>query len=163
VQIVVSGWSRYYSFRSMKNLPEVIRRAHISLIEDSVRDQVTIVASGGIAEASHVPKAIILGADAVAIDRSLMVAMEFTLCGECNRGSTCPTKLQEIDPHWGKQRMSNMIASWHNQLLEILGAMGLREVSRLRGETGRAIFFNDLEKELIDDLKKAKTLGQVYK
>jgi hypothetical protein len=32
-------------------------------------------------------------------------------------------------------------------LLEIMGAMGLREVRRLRGETGRAMFQNELERE----------------
>jgi hypothetical protein len=28
-----------------------------------------------------------------------------------------------------------------------MGAMGMREVRRLRGETGRAMFFEDMEKE----------------
>jgi len=35
--------------------------------------------------------------------------------------------------------------AWRNQLLELMGAMGLREVRRLRGETGRCMFFEDLE------------------
>ena len=41
----------------------------------------------------------------------------------------------------------NLIAAWRNQLLEVLGAMGIREVRRLRGEVGRAMFFEDLEAE----------------
>jgi len=40
-----------------------------------------------------------------------------------------------------------LIASWRDQLLEILGAMGLREVRRLRGELGRAMFQTELERE----------------
>jgi hypothetical protein len=39
------------------------------------------------------------------------------------------------------------MASWRDQLLEVLGAMGLREVRRLRGEMGRAMFQKDLERE----------------
>ncbi len=39
------------------------------------------------------------------------------------------------------------MGSWRDQLLEILGAMGLREVRRLRGEIGRAMFQADLERE----------------
>jgi hypothetical protein len=39
------------------------------------------------------------------------------------------------------------MAAWHSQLLEMLGAMGIREVRRLRGETGRCMFFEDLEHE----------------
>jgi len=51
---------------------------------------------------------------------------------------------------WGAQRIINLIGAWRNQLLEVLGAMGLREVRRLRGEVGRAIFFEDIEKEIFD-------------
>jgi len=29
----------------------------------------------------------------------------------------------------------------------VMGAMGMREARRLRGETGRALFFEDLEEE----------------
>jgi hypothetical protein len=45
------------------------------------------------------------------------------------------------------QRLKNMSASWRDQLLEILSAMGIREVRRLRGEVGRAMFMKDLEAE----------------
>jgi hypothetical protein len=41
----------------------------------------------------------------------------------------------------------NLVAAWHGQLLEVLGAMGMRDVRRLRGEAGRAIFREDIEKE----------------
>jgi hypothetical protein len=44
------------------------------------------------------------------------------------------------------------MAGWHNQLIEILGAMGIREVRRLRGEMGRAMFFEDLEKDIFATL-----------
>ena len=39
------------------------------------------------------------------------------------------------------------MGSWRNQLLEVLGAMGIREVRRLRGEVGRSMWFEDLERE----------------
>ena len=45
------------------------------------------------------------------------------------------------------------MASWRDQLLEILGAMGLREVRRLRGEIGRAMFQADLEREAFGDIE----------
>jgi len=46
-----------------------------------------------------------------------------------------------------------MVGAWRDQMLEVLGAMGLREVRRLRGELGRAIFFEDVEKEAFADLE----------
>ena len=44
------------------------------------------------------------------------------------------------------------MGAWHNQLIEILGAMGMREVRRLRGEVGRAMFVEDLEREIFAPL-----------
>ena len=55
--------------------------------------------------------------------------------------------LPRFDEAWGIQRLCNLAAAWRDQLLEILGAMGLREVRRLRGELGRAMFQADLERE----------------
>jgi glutamate synthase domain-containing protein 2 len=83
----------------------------------------------------------------VAIDVPLILALECRLCGECERGQPCPIALEEIDAGFGARRMVNLMAAWHSQLLEMLGAMGIREVRRLRGETGRCMFFEDLERE----------------
>jgi hypothetical protein len=44
------------------------------------------------------------------------------------------------------------MGAWHSQLIEVLGAMGIREIRRLRGEVGRAMFLEDLEKEAFSDL-----------
>jgi tRNA G26 N,N-dimethylase Trm1 len=50
--------------------------------------------------------------------------------------------------------MVNLMGAWHSQLIEVLGAMGIREVRRLRGEVGRAIFMEDIEKEAFGDLAR---------
>jgi hypothetical protein len=50
--------------------------------------------------------------------------------------------------------MTNLIGAWHSQLIEVLGAMGLREVRRLRGEVGRAMFYEDLERETFGSVKR---------
>ena len=44
------------------------------------------------------------------------------------------------------QRMINLMSAWHSQILEMMGAMGIREARRLRGESGRAIFFEEIDK-----------------
>jgi hypothetical protein len=44
------------------------------------------------------------------------------------------------------------MGAWRLQILEVLGAMGLREICRLRGERGRAIFAADLEKQFFAPL-----------
>jgi hypothetical protein len=52
-----------------------------------------------------------------------------------------------IDPEWGSQRIVNLMGAWQNQLIEVMGAMGIREARRLRGEVGRSMWFEALEME----------------
>jgi Conserved region in glutamate synthase len=127
---------------------DLIREAHLAFVEAKMRDEVTLIGSGGIVAAEHVPKAIIAGLDLVALDTPLLVAMQATLKGECQDRNKSQFMLpRNLNREWGIQRILNMTAAWRDQLLEILGAMGLREVRRLRGEMGRAMFQVDLERE----------------
>ncbi len=131
---------------------DVLREVHTSLVKAGVRDEITLIASGGIALAEHLAKAIICGADLVAIDIPLIVALECRLCGECQKENPCPISLEEIGRDLAVHRIVNLMGAWHSQLLEVLGAMGIREVRRLRGETGRSMFFEDLEREAFGKL-----------
>lgn len=133
-------------------LKELIRRCHLRLVEDRLRDTVTLLVSGGIALAEHVAKAIVCGADGVVADIPLLLSLECRLCRQCVEGNHCPIDLDQLQVPQGSQRMVNLMGAWNNQLLEILGAMGMREVRRLRGEVGRAMFHEDLEKEIFAPL-----------
>ncbi len=132
---------------------DVVREVHNHLVDKCIRDNVTIVSSGGIAMAEHVAKAIICGADAVAVDIPLLLALECRMCFRCEEGLPCPVEIENVHPQWGTTRIMNLMGAWRNQILEVLGAMGLREVRRLRGEVGRAMFFEDLE---------AQTFGKIF-
>ncbi|MFH0997254.1 MAG: glutamate synthase-related protein [Pseudomonadota bacterium] len=126
---------------------EALRDIHTHLVNESIRDQVTLIVSGGIALAEHLPKAIICGADCAAIDLPLLIALECRVCKRCATGKSCPVKLQSLDPEYGSQRVVNLMCSWWSQLIELMGAMGIRDVRRVRGEAGRAMFFEDLERD----------------
>jgi ferredoxin len=134
------------------HLKDLIRRVHLRLVEDRMRDTVSLLVSGGIALAEHVAKAIICGADGVVADMPLLLALECRLCRQCAQGAPCPIDLGHLTVKRGTQRLVNLMGAWNNQLLEILGAMGMREVRRLRGEVGRAMFWEDLEKEIFAPL-----------
>jgi glutamate synthase domain-containing protein 2 len=127
---------------SERPLPDALREVHENLVAHALRDQVTLLVSGGIAAAEHVAKAIACGADAVGIDFAAMIAWGCALWAD--RGA-CPVETQELDAAWGAQRLLNLMAAWRDQLLEALGAMGLRDVRRLRGEAGRIIFNSEQE------------------
>jgi glutamate synthase domain-containing protein 2 len=119
------------------SLPEAMQAVHRRLVAEALRDQVTLIASGGIAAAEHVAKAIACGVDLAAVDFILQVAWGCSLWAD--RGK-CHAESQDLDPGWGSQRVVNLMNAWRDQLLEALGAMGMREVRRLRGETGRTIW-----------------------
>lgn len=129
-------------------LKEMIQEIHLKLVEKSVRQKLNLIFTGGIAMAEHMAKAIICGADGIVADQALLVALECRLCYQCRKGLACTAKLEGgFDPEWGSRRIINLISAWHNQLIEVMGAMGIREVRRLRGEIGRSMWFDDLEKD----------------
>ncbi|MEJ2657635.1 MAG: glutamate synthase-related protein [Desulfobacterales bacterium] len=129
-------------------LKEMIREVHLKLVNEFVRQRINLVFSGGIAMAEHMAKAIICGADGVIVDIPLLIALECRLCFRCRKDLPCPAKIDNImDPQWGSQRMTNLMGAWHSQLIEVMGAMGIREARRLRGEVGRSMWFEDLETE----------------
>jgi glutamate synthase domain-containing protein 2 len=130
----------------------MIREIHTTLIEEGKRDDVTIVAGGGIALAEHMAKAIICGADLVSTNLPFMIALECHLCDTCEIGLGCPAKLETIDLEYSVGRMRNLVAAWHLQLIEVMGAMGMREARRLRGDVGRAMFFEELEEQIFGKL-----------
>jgi ferredoxin len=134
------------------HLKDLIRQVHLRLVQDNLRDTVTLLASGGIALAEHVAKAIICGVDGVIVDLPLLLALECRLCRRCQAGGGCPVHLEKLNVRRGAQRLVNLMGAWNNQLLEVLGAMGIREMRRLRGEVGRAMFVEDLHREIFAPL-----------
>lgn len=133
---------------------DIIRAVHLKLVEDRIRDEVTIIFSGGIAMAEHVPKAMICGADLVAVDLPLLIALGARMYEDPEKIIVLPEGLDKIQVRTLMRRMVNLMGAWHSQLLEVMGAMGIREARRLRGETGRAIFFEEIDND---------TFGKIFK
>ena len=130
-------------------MKEIVREVHECLIKNEKRDEITLIAGGGVGLSEHVAKAIICGADLISMNLPLLIAIECRLCGSCRPGDYCPAKLDtEIDLQYGAGRMTNLIGAWHWQLVELMGAMGMREVRRLRGDVGRAMFKDEIEEEI---------------
>src|SRR6266480_4889523 len=60
--------ANYHGYIGDRFVMDLILRAHQSLVDAGVREEVTLIGSGGVILAEHVPKAIICGLDAVAVD-----------------------------------------------------------------------------------------------
>jgi hypothetical protein len=130
---------------------DVLRELHGALVQGGGRDEMTIIAGGGIALAEHMAKAIICGADLVSVDVAPLVSLGCRVCAG-DHGKGCPAGLGDAEPSYAAQRVVNLMGAWHSQMIEVLGAMGIREVRRLRGETGRAMFLEDLERDAFREL-----------
>jgi hypothetical protein len=150
------GRERLERGRPGRHIKDALRELHGRLVKEGIRDEVTLIVSGGIALAEHMAKAIICGADLVGVDTALLVALGCRVCrhargtgASCN---PCPAEIGSADDDYAAQRIVNLMGAWHSQLIEVLGAMGIREVRRLRGEVGRAMFLEDIEREAFGDL-----------
>ena len=143
--------ANYHGYAGDQFVIDLILQAHQSLVDAGVREEVTLIGSGGILLAEHVPKAIICGLDVVALDVALAVALQAHFSGDCIDRDIASLSFPRLNTDWGVQRLKNLAASWRDQLLEVMGAMGLREVRRLRGEIGRCMFQRDIEREIFGE------------
>jgi glutamate synthase domain-containing protein 2 len=120
-----------------------ITKVHKFLVEEGVREEIVLLASGGIRTAFDIAKSIALGADGAIIGTSELVALGCVRCGNCESGRGCPRGIattdpeleKQIDPSWGAQRIINLYASWQKQLKLLLYKLGLKDIKELRGRT----------------------------
>ena len=130
-----------------------VPKVHKYLGSEGIRDEITVMASGGIRTAHDIAKIIALGADGAILGTAELVSLGCTRCSNCERGRGCtygltttdPLLSQFIDPGWGADRISNVYASFAIQLKDILRRLGLRNIRELRGRkdllryTGRGL------------------------
>ena len=91
-------------------------------------------------------------ADLTAIDLPLMVGLGGRIFEEQKQILVLPEGLSKLPNSVITQRMVNLMGAWHSQILEMMGAMGIREARRLRGESGRAIFFEEIDRDTFGKL-----------
>ncbi len=132
-----------------------IPRVHAFLKAEDVRDQVCLIASGGIRSAMDVAKIIALGADGVVIGTAEMVAMECVRCGNCESGRGCARGIASTDPElghmiseeWAERRIVNMYTAWRKQWCRLLRQFGLRSIRELVGRSDLLVHLDYLDEE----------------
>jgi glutamate synthase domain-containing protein 2 len=128
------------------------------LRDESIRNEVSIVAAGGIRSSADAVKAMALGADAVYIATAALIAMGCTLCqkcykGKCNWGLTTqdPVLTRRLNPEIGSEKLTNLVNSWNLEIKEILGSMGINAIEALRGNRLRlrGVGLTELESKIL--------------
>lgn len=124
------------------------------LRDEGIRGNVSIVAGGSIRSSADVVKAIALGADAVYIGTSALLALGCHLCrscqsGKCNWGIATqrPDLVKRLNPEEGAERLINLVHAWTHEIKEMMGGMGINSIEALRGNRMmlRGVGLNDRE------------------
>ncbi|MHA1698491.1 MAG: glutamate synthase-related protein, partial [Promethearchaeota archaeon] len=128
------------------------------LRDEGIRNQASIIAAGGIRSSADVIKAIALGADAVYIGTSALIALGCHMCqkcytGKCNWGIATqdPYLTKRLNPNIGTRRLKNLLRAWSLEIKEMLGGMGINAIESIRGnrEHLRGINMTDTELRML--------------
>ena len=128
------------------------------LREEGIRGNVSLVVGGSIRCSSDVVKAIALGADAVYIGTSALLALGCHLCrschsGKCNWGIATqrPDLVKRLNPEVGYKRLVNLVTAWKHEIKEMMGGMGINSIEALRGNRLmlRGVGLNEVELRIL--------------
>lgn len=128
---------------------------------EGIRHQASIVAAGGFRNSADIAKAIALGADAIYIGTSALIALGCHMCQKCYTGKCTwgiatqdPYLTKRLNPDLGTRRLTNLLRAWSLELKEMLGGMGMNSIDSLRGnrEMLRAVGLTRDEMDILDVL-----------
>jgi glutamate synthase domain-containing protein 2 len=126
-------------------LPALVQGVR-ALEEMGVRDEISLIVSGGIKDGSDVAKALALGADAVAIGTGAMVAMGCVVCLRCHEGKCAfgigtqdPERRKRLDIDAAAQRVANYIQGMTYEATLLAKAAGKTVLANMEREDLRAL------------------------
>ncbi|MDO5836438.1 MAG: glutamate synthase-related protein [Methanobacterium sp.] len=116
-------------------------RAHRKLEEIELRNQVSIIAGGGLRSSADFVKCLALGADAVYIGTAALIAMncqQYRVCysGLCPTGVTTqnPQLMQQLDVENGVDKLSNFLRISREEMKNLTRMVGKDDVKLLDKE-----------------------------
>jgi glutamate synthase domain-containing protein 2 len=133
-------------FRDNVGIPIEVAIASVDqkLRDQGVRNEISVIGSGGIRSSADLAKSIALGADAVYIGTAALISLGCRVCGNCYRNlcpwgiaTQQPDLMNRIDTEKGAVQVANLIKGWTLELSELMGAAGINSIESLRGNRDR--------------------------
>lgn len=117
-----------------------------TLEEMGVKDEVSLIVSGGIKDGSDLAKALAIGANAVAIGTGAMVAMGCRVCLRCHTGKCAfgigtqdPEMRKNLDIDAAAEKVANYITGMTYEAVLLAKAAGKTKLSSLEREDLRSM------------------------
>jgi glutamate synthase domain-containing protein 2 len=126
-------------------LPALVQAVR-ALEEMGVKEEISLMVSGGIRDGSDVVKALAIGADAVAIGTGAMIAMGCVVCLRCHEGKCAygigtqdPERRKKLNIDDAAQRVANYIQGMTYEALIIAKAAGKTALANMEREDLRSM------------------------
>ncbi len=126
-------------------LPAIVQATR-ALEEMNLKEEISLIVSGGIRDGSDVVKAMALGADAVAIGTGTMIAMGCVVCLRCHEGKCAfgigtqdPEQRKNLDIEKAAQQVANYIQGMTYEAVLIAKAAGKTSLANMEREDLRSM------------------------
>ena len=149
-------------------LPALVQAVR-SLEDMGVKEEISLIVSGGIKDGADVAKALALGADAVAIGTGAMIAMGCVVCLRCHEGKCAfgigtqdPELRQRLSVDEAAQQVANYIQAMTNEAIILAKAAGKTKLTSLEREDLRSLNLETCAMTGIPLIGSNYTFGEMF-